>query len=869
MSNHPPKILLRLLAWFCDPDLHSYIEGDLIELYALKVKSKGRGSANWALTKDVLKLFRPGLIKKIKGLKKLNNYGMLNDFKTSIRVLRKEKLQTFINILGLTSGMTIALLILSYVNFELSYEDYNSNSKRVVRITMDYLDGDVVVDQDCETYHQLGPMIKEEIASAEEFTRAFGMMELVIEVNEKKFRERSMYAVDPSFLDLFGYELLHGDPKTALSEPYNIVLTANTARKYFQRTDVVGESIQLTKDVKGKITGVINEVPENTHLKFDLLASYSTMKKYLDKREDPWDSNDTFTYFLLSNEASYPQFKADLSAFSQKLTDQELIEDEKIICEKVADIHLYSNKTYEPEQNGDARVVFFLLGIALLVIVIAIVNYVNLSTAKAMDRAKEVGIRKIVGASVLRLRIRFFLESVLINLVSGSFTILLVSFFNDKLKEVAGISESTDLIFTPFFWSIFALLIVSSTLLSGIVPAVVISGFKPSAVLKGKFSTSKNGVWLRKTLVVFQFAIALFLLIQTLTAVQQIKFMQQKDMGMKSEKVVVIHSPSGRNLAEKFPPFRNSLLSNPNYQSIALSTSVPGMPTAEMGSTTNINLTDSPKEYRNNFFLYAIDSNFVPALEMEIVAGQNFSEEHNLKHILVNEEALKSWGLSNPEEAVGRKTKFWGEERTVLGVIKNFHQIGVKSAHIPMIFVYGNDGGYMSVRLGNGDILNQMESLETTYHEHFPNNPFDFFFLDQELDHLYKTDQQFQWVFSVLSVFAIVITCLGLWGLASFSVAKRAKEIGIRKVLGARVSQIIFMISTDFLVLVGVAAIISLPITFYLVSEWLNQYAFRIDLGMLLFLIPSLLILLVAFFTVFGKSYGISVANPVESLRDE
>lgn len=867
--SQPPRLLLRLLNWFCDPDLHKYIEGDLIELYQLNIKSKGTTKAKWQMTKDILKLFRPGLIKKLKGLRKLKNYAMINDFKTSFRVLRKEKLQTFINILGLTSGMTIALLILSYVRFELSYEDHNQNANQMVRITMDYLDGDVLVDQDCDTYHPLGPMINERFTSVTDFTRAYGLEELVIKVDDQHFRERSIYAVDPSFLALFDYDLIHGNAKTAFNDPYNVVLSAKTAKKYFGKTDVVGEQIQLSSKSTGTVTGVVENVPQNTHLKFDILLSYSTIKKYLERRESQWDSNDTFTYFKLSSESIYPQFQLELANFSDELRDQDFFEDERIVSEKIKDIHLYSNKTYEPEQNGDASVVFFLLGIALLVIIIAIVNYVNLSTARAMDRAKEVGIRKIVGATLGQLRVRFFLESVLINLLSGMATLGLVYILGDKLKEVASITDSTVLLFTPFFWMLFATLIVTSTVLSGIVPAIVISGFKPAMVLKGKFSSSKSGVWLRKTLVIFQFAIAMFLLIQTLTAVQQIRFMQQKDMGMDSEKVVVIHSPSGQNLSEKFPAFKKDLLSNSNYRSIALSTSVPGLPTSDMGSTTNINLMDAPKDMRNNFFIYAIDSNFVPALEMEIVAGKNFSAAQNFRHILINEEAIGSFGLSKPEEIVGKKAQFWGQERTIIGVIKNFHQIGVKSNHIPMLFVYGDDGGYMSIRLGDGNIINQMETLEAAYQDHFPNNPFDFFFLDQELDHLYKTDQQFQWVFSILSIFAIVITCLGLWGLASFSVAKRAKEIGIRKVLGAKVSQIILMISKDFILLVAVSAVISLPITFFLVSQWLNQYAFRIDLGIWVFILPSLLILLVAFFTVFGKSYGISVANPVDSLRDE
>ncbi|MEP5614425.1 MAG: ABC transporter permease [Cyclobacteriaceae bacterium] len=869
-KNIPPKLPLRFFRWFCDPDYVEDIEGDLLERFQKRTENGRNARRLYAM--DILRLFRPGIIKKFEGSKKLNIYGMIkNDLKTSLSVIRREKLYSSINILGLTAGLVIALLILFYVKFEFSYEDHNPVADRVVRITMDYLDGETLVDQDCESYHVLGPMIKEEFPEVVDFTRAFGIDGTGIKVGNNHFRELVLYAVDNSFFEIFGYPLIYGNANTAMMQPDEVVLTRSTAIKYFGKVDVVGESVLMMPESTMKIVGVVEDSPANTHLKFGVLISYSSMKSELDKREDAWSSNDTFTYVKLSSPESYPVFTANLSALSDRLRAEDFIPDERIISQKIEDIHLYSDKSYEAEPNGEATIVFFLFGVALLVILIAIVNYINLSTAKSLDRAKEVGIRKVIGSSLFQLRVRFFVESFLINLLAGVATLLIIIVVFERFKLLAGLPESLQIYEDLFFWSVFAVLLVVSTVLSGSFPAFVLSSFQPVAVLKGKFSNSSRGVLLRKTLVVSQFAIATFLLIQTFAAKEQLTFMQQTDLGMNTKQVVVIHTPPTQKQMESYTPFKEQLLAHSSFSNASLSTSVPGMPTSDMGSTTNIGLVGDLKEPKNNFFRYTIDSSFVETMEMELVAGQNFSSQNDIEYpIIVNEQALIQWGIPLAEDLVGRSVRFWGREHQVVGVVKDFHQTGVKDPHIPLIFSYADRyGDYVSIRTSEGDLLKQMEDLEEIYSAHFPNSPFEFFFLDQEFDAHYAADRRFQLVFGVLSMFAILITCLGLFGLASFTVAKRAKEIGIRKVLGASVSQIIRLLSRDFVALVVISSILALPVTYFLVQNWLDQYAFRIELSIWLFLIPTILVLAVAFVTVFSRTFKISNANPVNSLRDE
>lgn len=869
-KKQPPKLAKRFFQWYCNPQLEEQILGDLEEQFEEDLKDYGYKKARRRFWWSVIRFFRKDIIKPANG-GKLNYYSMIkNDFKAAFRVIKKDRFYSTINILGLTSGFVIALLILIYVRYEQSYEDYNPNAEKIVRITMDYLDGETIIDQDCDTYHALGPMIKEEFPEVTDFARAFGLDGTEVEVQNQWYRERNVYAADPSFLSMFGYSLIEGDEKTALQNANEVVLTESTAKKYFGKTDVVGEQINLFSS-SIKVVGVVNDPPPNTHLKFSLLLSYVSMKKQLDKRKDAWGSNDTFTYLELESPDKFGAFQSNLSTLSDRLQREDLLPDERVIGQKIKDIHLYSHKSFEAEQNGNAKLVFFLLGVALLIIIIALLNYINLSTAKAMDRAKEAGIRKVVGSSTGQLRVRFFIESVLLNLMAGCFAILVIWLAFDSYKNMSGLPENLEILNDPAAWLMLGTLIFVSIILSGIFPAFILGSLKPITVLKGKFSHSKSGTWMRKALVITQFAIAIFLLIQTFTASEQLQYMIQKDLGINPNKVIVMNAPTEVKSNDEYGVLKNAIEQRTSFMKVGLSSTVPGLPTTFMGSTTNIQLDEETRDLKNNFYIYLVDTSFMSTLDMEVIAGSGFEEKSNFKYpFIVNEEALRIWGISKPEDVIHKKATFWGREQTLTGVVKDFHQLGAKEDILPMIFInWAESPDYISVRLANGNVLDQVAELEEIYTDHFPNSPFESFFLDQNFDAQYRADRQFQQVFTILSGFAILITCLGLFGLASFTVAKRTKEIGIRKVLGASVSQIVGLLSKDFIALVGVSTIIAIPITWLLVQNWLSQYSFRIEVSFWIFLLPIILVLSIAFVTVFSKAFQAASINPAESLMDE
>lgn len=871
MKHKLPYWPSRFFRWYCNPALQESILGDLEEQFEDDIQHVGLNRARRRFAWNVLRFFRRPIIKSAASRQKLNKIGMLkNDIKTSLRIIKREKLYSTINILGLASGFVIAILILIYVQFESSYESYNPEADKIVRITMDYLDGETLIDQDCETYHVLGPMIKEEFPEVVDFARAYGF-EFGFEIEGKVFKESKVYAVAPSFLSMFGYPLLHGNQETALTESGHMVLTESAARKYFGKTDVIGETIKLEEKSNAIVVGIIEDSPHNTHLKFNVLFSYISMKKMLDRRKDPWNNNDTYTYLELNKPSSYPRFQDNLAKLSDRLRKEDHIPDERIVSEKISDIHLYSNKSYEPEQNGSAKLVFFLMGVAFLVILIAILNYINLSTAKAMDRAKEAGIRKVIGSSMGQLRVRFFMEAIILNLIAAVLSLIVILAVFDRFRDLTGLPGSLTFMQNTSMWILLGAMVLVSTILSGVFPAFAFGSLKPLDVLKGKFAHSNRGILLRKVLVTTQFAIAIFLLIQTFTANRQLDYMLNKDLGMTAEKVAVISAPPPEGREKSLQSFRSSVQKYPSFKEASFSTTVPGMSTSNMSSTTNIQLDQETRELKNNFFIYQVDSNFFDALGMDIIQGQGFGEASNFKSpIIVNEEALRIWGIANPEEVIHKKSTFWGRENTIIGVVKNFHQLGVKSAHLPMFFVNDNtDADFISVRFAEGNTLDQVAELERIYKEHFPNSPFDFFFLDQNFDAQYRSDRQFREVFTILSGFAILITFLGLFGLASFMVAKRTKEIGIRKVLGASISQIIQLLSREFIILVGFSTVIALPLTYYLIENWLNQYAFRIDMSIWLFLIPTVFVFILTFVTILSKAYQASFIDPVQSLRDE
>jgi putative ABC transport system permease protein len=787
-------------------------------------------------------------------------------------MLVRKKFYTAINVVGLSFGLAIVMLISLYVRFELSFERDNPLADRLVRVTMDYLNGESVIDQDAETYHPMGPRMLSEFSEIENFARAFPVNNATIKAGNEFFREQKIFAVDPSFLQLFNCSLLSGSQQNILINPYEVLLTKSLALKYFKKTDVVGESIGISRfDKPLKIVGLVADPPPNTHLKFNMLISYPSLRAAFGEEGFVWDNNNAYTYLLLTNAGQYENFLNHLNSFNERLHAEGKILNEQVIVQPVKDIHLYSHKSFELEQNGDADSVFLLLGVAILVIVIAVVNYINLSTATSLDRAKEVGIRKVIGSSLNQLRAKFFIESFLINVISGFVALALVGILLPGFTLLAGLPADF------FSWSdltIYTIIISSiliSTILSSAFPAFILSKFQPSAVLKGKFSRSRNGAFLRKVLVTFQFSITVFLLIQTATVESQLTHMREKDLGLDIEQTIVIRSATNMS-GENYQVLKDKMLAHSQFESVALSGSVPGQPTSEMASTNvGVNLVGAAIEQSYNFYMNFIDADYLSTMKMDLIAGENFVHDNTSQdRVLVNEEALRLWNISNAQAAIGQKINLWGSQRAIVGVIRNFHQSSPKSPYLPMIFLHTEGKNKLaSIRVAQGSMQENIDVIRDIYLAIFPDSPFEYFFLDQEFDKQYRSEEQFQQVFGTLTLFAILISCLGLFGLVSFAVANRTKEIGIRKVLGANAAQIVTLVSKDFIALVLLAMTISTFITYFLIQRWLERYAFRIELTAGLFIGPVVVILLLSLLTIVIRTVGISLSNPVNSLKED
>lgn len=805
-----------------------------------------------------------------------------NYFKIAFRNLLRNKGLTFINLVGLATGFAITLLIAQYVQFERSYENTHQNADRIVRLTLNYLTGNTVTTQDSEMYPAAGPKLKSEVPAVEKYTRVYDIGEpnSPMQVGEQQFLMKSLYAVDADFFNMFNYELLYGTKENLFQKPNEAVITESVALKYFNRTDVVGEILKSpgsSGDILYNIVGVTHDSPPNTHLKVDMLISYSTMisdeemLRRHGEKDDNWNNNNSYMYVQLAEGTDFNHFTNVLSDFSKKLIDEKKIKSEAIVGQKITDIHLYSKKTFEPEPNGDASSVYFLFAVAVLIIISAFVNYINLTTSQALDRAKEVGVKKVLGSTKSQLRIQFLVESLVLNILAGGLAILLVAIVKTKFIGLSGLPESFSLFGNLTFWLLLLSFIVFGGLLSGLYPAFVLSSFKPSTILKGDFSHSIKGNLLRKGLVVFQFAITTILLIQTFTVNEQIDYLRDLDRGVNVEQSIVVEAPA-INAAQNYSVFKQNLLANSNVKTVALSHTVPGQPSGALSTTADIHITGTTPDAYHNFYLTFVDKDYVPLLGVEMIAGTNFEESTTpqKRHVIVNEKALEKWNITDPKDAINKKLTFWGGEWTIKGVVKNYHQQSPKSPMLPLIHIFNNAfRSLATVQFTGGSPKDNLKQVKEAFNTIYPGAPFSYFFMDQEYDKQFKAEDRFKNVFMVLTAFSILIACLGLLGLASFSVAKRRKEIGIRKVVGASTATILVLLSKDSLKTVMISVIISVPITYLLLQNWLENFAYKIDLHIWLFIVPVLLVFVLVLLSIGFKTIKTAIANPINSLRTE
>ncbi len=816
-----------------------------------------------------------------------------NYIKVAWRNLINNKADSSINIIGLSIGMAACLLILEFVSFELSYDRFNKNAADIYRVSNDRFQKGKLVQHGTITYSAVGPAMKTDFPEVINNTRVEPMGNIILTDNTKKYEVKNSIAADNEFLTMFSYPLLAGDPKTALKEPNNIVLSETLARKIYSVSNndfssLLGKTLQISRDsLPYKITGICKDVTENSHLQFDLLGSYITLyeqKNPWKEAEYDWTDSDFWHYLQLKPGTDYKKLQAKFDAFSKSHFQGDKISgsDEKFLLQPLLKAHLYSDYEYEIGKTGSSMAVWGMLIIATLIIIIAWVNYINLTTARSINRAKEVGIRKVSGATRSQLIRQFLTESLMMNLISLGIALLLIALVQNSFNQLVERNLSLSYLFSESVTgldikTIVIVSLIAGILISGFYPAFVLSSFKPILVLKGKYSQSGKGVFLRKLLVTTQFAATVALIIGSFVVYKQIRFVNNQDLGINLSKVLIVKPPV---LSE----FDSSFISHENSFKAEL-TKIPGIIAAssasrvagdELGRSFNVHRTDKNTDAHLTMRNMGVDFNFLNLYNIPLVAGRNFNQldynQHfnNLHNILVSEAAVKSLGYSSNRDAIGKTIKVWNKDWDIVGVMKDFHQKSLHYAMEPVLFMpfYGSDYP-ISVKLKTKALSETIESIKAKYNTFFPGNLFDYYFIDDHFNALYNDDLLFGKVFALFAGFAIFIACLGLLGLSLFTTAQRMKEIGVRKVLGASVSNIVLLLSKDFIKLIIVSFLIASPVAWYVMHNWLEGFAYRIPISWWIFPSAGLLAFFIAIGTVSFQTMRAAAMNPVTSLRSE
>lgn len=810
-----------------------------------------------------------------------------NYFTISLRNLTKRKGYTVLNILGLTIGIACCLLIFQYVSYERSYDTFQKNSPNIVRIRLDEYKQGKLMWQSATSYPAFGPLMKKDYPEVQNYCRLIDD-ELLLSNDAKniKFAEKKGYYADPSSVNMLGVQLYKGSASNALDAPDKIIISESMAKKYFGTEDVVGKTLIARNQnpfETFQITGVFKDYPANSHLIIDYLVSYETLRKVLKAGGDTEDSANTaigwydFYVYLQLRPGTDPQkFQAKMSAFAEKYINNRKgnkannVKNELSII-RLSDIYLYSNYNQEAEVNGDGSAVNFMFLIAFIIMGIAWINYINLSTARSVERAKEVGVRKVLGAAKIHLIRQFMLENVLLNLTAiilAAFTVyLLTPAFNHLMGEQAanGFSMSVK------YWLLFSGIFISGTLLSGLYPAFVLSSYLPVAVLKGAFKNTSGGLLLRKGLIVLQFGISVVLIAGTIIVFQQVNFMRNQKLGVNINQTLVldgVQSVTDSVYQDVLQPFKTDLLRNAGIKGMTVSTSVMGK---EIYWTNGFQSLDHKELGGSTIYRIGVDHDFISQFELKMLAGRNFSKDFksDSKAAILNDRALAQMGFKDPQDAIGKKI-LSRDTLTVIGVVQSFHHMGLQKPIDPqLITLVPNARQAYSIKLQTNDLQGTLANVKTLWTKYFPNDPFNYYFLDDDFNNQYQSNQRFGEMFTLFAFLAILIACFGLIGLSAYNILQRTKEVGIRKVLGASMQNVIFILSKDFLVLVIISFVIAAPVSWLVMHHWLQDFAYRITISWWVFGVAGLLALTIALSTIGFQAIKAALVNPVKSLRSE
>jgi putative ABC transport system permease protein len=787
-----------------------------------------------------------------------------NYIKVAIRNLLRQKAFSFINIFGLALGISCTALIGMWVNDELSYDKFHDDYDRIYRVTATLPELKVHA---AVSSAPLALAIKNELPEVEEAVRITDFKTELIQVGDVKFEEKGLIYADSNFFRTFTFPFVKGDREHALQNPEGIVITEKIATKYFGGIDVLGKTIRKNNKDDFTVTGVIANVPKNSHLQFDFVQPMRFLARTNDDlKKNVWDNFNYYTYLKLNDKAlQSPSVIVDMEKKMQAIYKKnESVLKVGFVLQPLTRIHLYSNFLADIAGHGNAQNVYIFMVVAVFILVVACLNFMNLATARAARRAKEVGLRKVVGAIRPHLMGQFLAESLVVALLSLVLALLIIYLVLPYFNTLGGKNLTLDFTNIKLIIGLLGITFVTG-LLAGSYPAFYLSGFVPATVLKGNFTGGGSGSLFRNTMVVIQFAVSISLIVGTTIVYRQLKYIQHLNLGYDKENLLYV--PMSGEMWSKYEVLRTRL---GNGRLTSQYSFISDLPTTSSGATISVNWKGKDPNTQPLFYNLAIDENFEEVFKATMLEGHGYGENAKADsvNIIVNEMALKTMDMPL-ESAVGTKITVWGKERTIIGVVRDFNFKPIQEAIGPMFLNRNTWGGYAVVRTLPGETENTIAALKAICQEINPSYPFHYSFLDQDIDNLYQAEQRLGNLFNVFAVLAIVISCLGLYGLSAYLAERRTRELGIRKVLGASGFQLVYLLSATFTRPILIATAIAVPLAWYGMSQWLTGFAYRIAIDWTIFLVAFLSALIIAWLTVSFESIKAATTNPVKSLRSE
>jgi putative ABC transport system permease protein len=797
----------------------------------------------------------------------------------------KYKFISFINLFGLTVGLTCCFLILAYILHELSYDKYQPKADQVYRVTRSFNNPQTgAISLNLSTVAPpFGPLLQNDFKEIEDMTRVLPNGTTAVKYNDKMFNEQDVYFADDRFFEFFKVNTLSGNPAKALTDPYSVMLSDEVARKYFGNEDPMNKVIRLNLGnyFDLKVTGVYKPFPSNTHFHPGMMISFNTLNDTLvygaENLRTSYGNNSFFTYIRLPQHYDPKKLESQFEAFIDRhMTGQSQpgfkpSQGTSLALQKLTDIHLRSHTDYEAEENGDIKRIWIFSAIALFILLIACINYMNLSTARSTLRAKEIGIRKVVGAQRKEIIYQFLSESVLVSWLAMLFALGLTVLVLPWINKVSGLHLDINILLK---WQIILPVLLVPFIIgiiSGIYPALFMSSFQPVKVIKGLMKVGGGNISFRKVLVTLQFAISIILIICTGIVFNQMRYMQTKSLGFDKEQVVTLPYPN--ELSDKYEAFRTELISNSNIKNAGRSSRIP---TGRLLDAMDARMTsgDTLAPVTADIKFVSADEDFIPTYGVKIIAGRGFSRDFGMdtSSFLINEAAAKVLGFRSNDEVLGKNFGYGNRKGKLVGVFNDFHFESMHQKIVPLVLLVpknANNYGRVSIKVSGSNIPAALSHIENTWKKYLPETPFQYTFLDENFGKLYKAENRQKTLLTIFACLAIFIACLGLLGLSAFAITQRIKEIGIRKVLGASIGSIVQLLSTDFLKLVLISAVIAFPVAWYAMNNWLQDFAYRINIPWWIFIAALIMAAIIAFITISLQAVKAASANPVKSLRTE